>query len=126
MSIKKEWDEDPEWKLRVGVDRPILIAFTRHLSALLAGGVPLAKSLECLTRQDEAPNFGAVVYEVMGSVCAGATLSASLRAFPRTFSSLYVEMVKTGESSGKLTEALDRLALWLERDDRTSRRSDRP
>ncbi len=89
---------------------------------MLGAGIPLVRGLECLSRQEEAPNFGLVVQEVVKKVSAGSSLSESIRAFPRVFSPLYAAMLRVGEASGNLAEALDRLGGWLERDDATYRK----
>jgi type IV pilus assembly protein PilC len=115
-------DEGTTWQARATVPRRVLVGFSRHLSAMLNGGIPLVRCLECLSRQDDALNFGVVVEDVARRVSTGAQLSDSLRFFPRTFSPLYIGMIKVGEMSGQLTKGLDRLGEWLERDDRICQR----
>ena len=86
---------------------------------MLQGGVPLVVCLECLCRQDEDENFGVVIGEVTDKVSTGWALSGAVRAYPKLFSPLYLAMLKVGENSGRLGVALDRLAIWIERDEAT-------
>lgn len=107
------------WRSRVKTPRREVAVFSRHLSVMLQGGVPLTRCLECLTQQEKFPNFGVVVDEIGQAIAEGHSLSESVAPFSRTFPPLYSRMLKVGESSGQLTVALDRLANWLEQDEKT-------
>lgn len=78
------------------------------------------RALETLSHQPECPNFGAVVCEVTKSVTRGHSFSSALSAFPRIFPPIYVTMVRVGENTGNLTDSLDSLRLWMERDEATA------
>jgi general secretion pathway protein F len=87
---------------------------TRQLATLLSSGLPLLGALSALLEQEESPGLKAALSSVRDSVREGASLADALKANPRAFSQLYVNMVSAGEVSGTLDITLDRLADFLE------------
>ena len=87
---------------------------TRQLATLLSSGLPLLDALSALVEQEESPGLKAALSSVRDSVREGASLADALKANPRAFSQLYVNMVSAGEVSGTLDITLDRLADFLE------------
>jgi len=90
---------------------------TQQLSVLLRSGVPLVEALNALIDQLEHPELKAAFTETRDQVNEGTTLANALRAHPKIFLPLYVNMVAAGEASGTLEEVLGRLAEFL--DDQT-------
>ena len=91
----------------------ILASITRRLSTLLASGVPLTESIGALSaeQKDEWKN---VLIDLKESLTAGASLARAMQAYPDIFPDFYTGMIAAGESSGKLTEVLLKLADFLE------------
>ncbi len=84
--------------------------FTRELANLLAGGVPLSRALSLLRR--EASNAAAkqLWSEIHDDVVGGTALADALAKFPRSFSQVYVAMVRAGEAGGFLDVVLAQIA----------------
>lgn len=93
-----------------------LVVFTRQLSTLVNAGVPLVKSLSTLQAQSESKVLKKDLAIVVQAVESGSSLADSLGAHPKTFSTIYVNMVRAGEEGGILDEVLKRLALQQEKD----------
>lgn len=93
-----------------------LVIFTRQLSTLVNAGVPLARSLTTLQQQSESKVLKSQLESVIKKIEAGSPLADALAAFPKTFSSIYVNMVRAGEEGGILDDVLKRLALQQEKD----------
>jgi general secretion pathway protein F len=91
--------------------------FTRQLAGLLRAGVPILRALDTIQRQSESPAFQSVMTDMASAVRDGKTLSEALRRYPALFPDLYINMVRSGESSGMLEEILLRLAEAREGDD---------
>jgi type II secretory pathway component PulF len=102
------------FKHRVGV-RDVVI-FTRQLSVLSSANLPLVQALKILVNQLSNPRLQAVVAEIAGEVEGGMKLSRALARHPKLFSDFYVNIVRSGETSGKLDEILNYLADQLEKD----------
>ena len=93
-----------------------LVIFTRQLATLVNAGVPLVRSLSTLQTQTESAMLKQELGEVVKKVEGGTSLGDALSDHPKTFSSIYVNMVKAGEEGGILDEVLRRLALQQEKD----------
>lgn len=87
---------------------------TRQLSVLLRSGVPLVESLSALIEQLDQPELKTAFTDTRNQVNEGSTLADALKAHPKIFASLYVNMVAAGEASGTLEEVLGRLAEFLD------------
>jgi type IV pilus assembly protein PilC len=92
-----------------------LVIFTRQLSAMVGAGVPLLRSLSSLEQHSESPALKVVLVTVIKDVEGGASFGDALAKHPRTFSDVYVNMVRAGEAAGILDEILKRLALQQEK-----------
>ena len=89
--------------------------FTRLLATMLSTGLPLVDALSNLSLQ-ESGYFREVIRSIQNDVQSGVSLSESMSRFPEVFTSLYVNLVKAGEASGKVSEVLNKLADTLEAD----------
>src|SRR5438552_1659548 len=98
-----------------GVDSKELAVFTRQFSVMIDAGLPLVQCLEILAGQQENKTFQKVLTATRGSVEGGATLSTAMRAHPKVFDALYVNMVEAGETGGILDTILQRLSSYIEK-----------
>ncbi|WP_242339626.1 MULTISPECIES: type II secretion system inner membrane protein GspF [unclassified Anaeromyxobacter] len=101
------------WVLgRVGA-RDLAVA-TRQLAVLAHAGIPLVEALTALVDQVEHERLKRVLGDVKQRVNEGSSLADALAVHPRVFSTLYVNMIRAGESSGALEIVLVRLAEFTE------------
>jgi len=94
-----------------------LTVATRQLATMVASGMTLLRALYVLEAQTESRLLRDAVVAVRKDVEAGLLFSAALARHPKVFSPLYVAMVESGETGGRLDEALIRVADQLEKDD---------
>ncbi len=83
---------------------------TRQLADLLGGGLPLLNALTLLSKQIEHPALRRIIEQVASSVREGQSLSEAMAVYPHVFPPLYSSMVRAGEATGGLEQALSRLA----------------
>lgn len=85
-------------------------SFTRELANLLAAGIPLSRALALLRR--EASNAAAkqLWSDIHDDVVGGTALADALAKYPKVFSTVYVAMVRAGESGGFLEVVLTQIA----------------
>ncbi len=105
-----------EIKLFKGVSGRDKAIFSRQLSILFKSKVALTESLRVMVNQATSSVFREKILKIAESVEGGASLSKALSRFPETFSPFFIGMIKSGETSGKLSEALEYLADHLERE----------
>ncbi|KKT76173.1 MAG: hypothetical protein UW86_C0001G0039 [Microgenomates group bacterium GW2011_GWA1_Microgenomates_45_10] len=92
-----------------------LVLFTRQLSTMFTAGLQLTDALSLLRRQLSS-RFGEVIADLQTSIEGGSSLSDAMAKHGDVFTSVYIALVKTGESSGLLDEVLTRLADNLEKE----------
>ena len=91
--------------------RPAEVAMmTRQLSTLVGAGLPLVSAIDTLIPQTKSSIFKRILAQIKESIVEGNSFAGSLSPFPGIFSSLYVNMVHAGETSGTLEIVLERLA----------------
>ena len=92
-----------------------IVLFTKQLAVLIQAKVPLVQSLKVMERQVENPTFSRIIGEVAGDVDAGMVFSRALAKYPNVFSNFFIQMVRSGEISGRLEETLVYLADYINR-----------
>ena len=92
------------------------VIFARQLSTMINSGLPIVQALNILAEQTPNKNFKTIIGNVAGDVEGGLSFSESIAKYQRVFSQIFVNLVKSGEASGKLDEVLDRLATQMEKD----------
>ncbi len=91
-------------------------SLTSNLAMLISAGLPLLQALDALAEQADTPRIRDLLAQLTRDIEEGSSLSGAFSRYPTTFSTLYVGIVSGGEASGRLDEALQRLATYLERD----------
>ena len=87
---------------------------TRQFATLMAASLTMVDSLTALIEQTENSTLKRILTQVRESVNEGSSLAAALAQHRRTFSNLFVNMVRAGEASGALPSVLLRLAEFSE------------
>ena len=92
------------------------ILFSKQLAVLLKAGTPVLQALELLIQQFEG-RMRAMLVAIKDDVKGGSSLADALKKYPSVFDTIYVQLVRAGEASGRLEQVLDRLTDYLERRD---------
>jgi len=100
-----------------GIDMRALAVFSRQFATLVASGMPMLRTLHTLEEQTEDEQIEAAVASVRSDVEAGSTLEQAMERHPKVFDRLFRAMVRSGEQSGRLEDALDRIAFQVEKTD---------
>lgn len=88
-----------------GIKRKDLVAFLLHVASYVEAGVPLLSALQDY-REPEKPALDAAVQDVRRRIEGGSSLSEAMEAHPAIFKPLQVNMVRAGEATGRLDEAI--------------------
>ena len=111
--------KEPFWakiNLFQKVDLKELSAFSRQLSMMFDAKVSLVESLNALAKQTKNQVFQDNIFSLAEEIEGGMAFSKALSMHPKVFSVFYISMIKAGEASGKLTDSLNYLADYLERE----------
>src|ERR1700709_533246 len=100
-----------------GVDMRELAIFARQFPALIASGMPMLRTLHTLEEQTQDEQIKEAAAGVRADIEAGSSLEAAMERYPKVFDRLFRAMVRSGEQSGRLDEAMDRIAFQVEKAD---------
>ena len=92
-----------------------IVIFSKELSILLMAGVSLVESLRIQYEQEESPYFKEQIFKVSNMVEDGVPFSVALSRFPNIFSNFFINIVRSGEESGKMQESLLHLSDYIEK-----------
>lgn len=87
---------------------------TRQLSTLVSAGIPLVESLMALEDQIENVKLKSSITTIRERVTEGSKMSDAMKAFPKLYDELFINMINAGENSGALDIVLQRLADFTE------------
>lgn len=97
-------------KIGTGIKPKDITIFARQFSTMINAGLSLTKCLAILGQQTESAALRVIIAQVGKDVEAGQSLSDSMGRHPKVFPSIFVNMVRAGETGGVLDEVLNRVA----------------
>lgn len=110
----------------LGFSRGFTIAeqarFSRQLSALLKGGVPLTKALVGVESQEAWKHRRQIIVQLREGIEKGRDLSVVIAELKTIFSPTLLAVIRVGETTGKLDFAFAQLAAHLDREMEHQRR----
>lgn len=89
--------------------------FFRSFACLFRAGIPIERSLGILGDQAENAGLRVLLQSMAKDLVHGHSLTAVFSRVPEVFSSYHVRMIRVGEMSGKMDDALEQLAIAEER-----------
>jgi len=93
-----------------------IVLFSRQVAIMFKSDVPIIEAFRSIASQTRKIKFKEKILKIAQEVEGGNSLSNAFRLYPKLFSSFYVNMVKSGEASGKMSEVFLYLADYLERE----------
>ena len=98
-----------------GIKARDMAVFSRQFATLIESGMPMLRSLHTLEDQTEDERLRDAITGIRQDVEAGSSLGEAMERRPQVFDPMFRAMVRSGESSGRLDEALERVAFQLEK-----------
>jgi len=99
-----------------------IVFMARQISTLFEANVSAYKAFTLISEQAENQKLKQQLQTITNDLASGSTISQALSQYPETFSNFFVNMVKSGEESGKLSETFLFLADYMERQYELSRK----
>jgi len=99
---------------KMRISKKDLAIFMRQFSTLLESQVPLGEALRTLYLQAATPAIKDLVFALVSDLDSGLPLSKSIEKRSDIFGEFYIQMIKSGEISGRLEEVLSYLADYAE------------
>jgi type IV pilus assembly protein PilC len=92
-----------------------ILAFFQQLSTLFRAGTPIHDALIIASGQSQSTQLQTIIVDVARKVASGNSLYGSLGKYPEHFKQEWIEVIKSGESSGLLGEVLMRLQTQIDK-----------
>ena len=92
-----------------------LVIFTKKLEAMMRAGLPILDTIILIIDQVENKTMKAVIEQIKVDVESGVPLSEAFGKHPIVFDEIYVNLLKAGESSGKMDTFLGKLVEGIEK-----------
>ncbi|MFH1773107.1 MAG: type II secretion system F family protein [Patescibacteria group bacterium] len=89
--------------------------FIQHLSIMLKVGISLLVCLKTLEKQTSNKKFSEIINDISSNVEKGTTFTESLKPHEKIFGQLFINMIESGEISGKLEEVLQQLYIQFKK-----------
>lgn len=120
LSVTNIRDITNEWSGRIfqfisPIKNKDLVIFARQFSVMISANVPIVESLVVLIEQTNNLTLKNLIANLAFDVDSGSFLSDALAKYPKHFSSLFINIIRSGETSGKLDEVLSYLADEMEK-----------
>lgn len=93
-----------------------VVGISRALSVMVSASVPLTEALHNMARQAENPRLRFILLDIASEVEGGGRLSDAIERHVQVFGAFFVNMIRSGETSGQLSEVLEYLADQQEKD----------
>ncbi len=100
--------------LKKPVKHADIILFTKQFNSLFKAGVPIIRAFQVLEAQTQNSTLKEAIASMSQNIKQGSSLYGAMERHGTIFSPLYVSMVKAGETSGTVTESLERLIYIIE------------
>jgi len=95
-----------------------MAALCWQLTTMVEGGVPIIQALETLSEDMDNISLQKSIGKIVEKMKQGESFSDSVAYFPKLFNAVASAIILAGESSGKMPNALNRLAVYFDNRDK--------
>lgn len=121
---KGSQDDIPIWQRDLGGTKDVhtikisnkrLLTFMHQMALMIRSGISLSVAMAVMCDTEKDKNMLRILQEITANLYNGITLSQSLSTF-KTFPTVYVNIIQTGEANGRLDEAFDKCVNLLKKE----------
>jgi type IV pilus assembly protein PilC len=93
-----------------------LVNMCRRFSIMYSSGLPLMDCLSSLVRDNESMRLSQALEDIRSGIERGSNVADAFSKHPRVFPSIFVNLLRAGESAGKFDYVLEQLATYMEKE----------
>ena len=93
-----------------------IVIFTKKLETMVRAGLPILETISMLEDQTEDTGLKRIIGQIRQDIESGTPLSDSFAKHPKAFDNVYINLLRAGESSGKVDLFLKKLVINMEKD----------
>lgn len=95
-----------------------VIVFTKKLETMVRAGLPILETIKMIKDQTEDSGLKWIVGQIEQDVESGTPLSDAFARHSQAFNNVYINLLRAGESSGKVDLFLKKLVIGMEKDEK--------
>lgn len=95
-----------------------VITFTKKLETMVRAGLPILETITMIEEQTEDPGLKWIIGKIHQDVESGVPLSDAFAKHHQVFNNVYINLLRAGESSGKVDLFLKKLVISMEKDEK--------
>ena len=95
-----------------------VIVFTKKLETMIRAGLPILETIAMIQEQTEDQGLKWVIEKIHQDVESGTPLSDAFAKHSQVFNNVYINLLRAGESSGKVDLFLKKLVIGMEKDEK--------
>ena len=95
-----------------------VIVFTKKLETMIRAGLPILETIAMIQEQTEDQSLKWVIEKIHRDVESGTPLSNAFARHSQVFNNVYINLLRAGESSGKVDLFLKKLVIGMEKDEK--------
>jgi len=114
-STEKKSAFDIEFLAFTRIKNKEVVILSRQIATLFEAQVSALRVFRLLAGEIDNKKLASILSQVADDIQGGSPISKALSKHPKAFSTFYVNMVRAGEESGKLSETFGYLADYLDR-----------
>ncbi len=92
-----------------------LVIYLRQFATLIKAGVTIVDATNILAEQTESKALKKALVEIEVELRMGKPFSEAAEKHKKVFSSMFINLIKAGETGGNMEETLERLAVFVEK-----------
>jgi len=93
-----------------------VVVFTKKLETMIRAGLPILETIVMIEEQTKDKGLKWIIGEIHKSVESGNSFTDSFAKYPSVFSTVYINLLRAGEASGKVDLFLQKLITSMEKD----------
>ncbi len=99
-----------------------IVSFTKQFATMVKAGLPILGTLEMVRDQTVNLSMKEMIENIRKKLEGGVALSECFSEYPSYFDSIYINLIKGGEASGKLDIFMFKLVLSLEKKEKIKKK----
>lgn len=122
IEIKKNYgkvEKKEKVEKKVNINKSVklkeLMMYTKQFAAMTKAGLPVLETFVLLSKQVENPVLREISKLIKDDLEEGVPLSISFKKYPKVFDNIYINMLKSGESSGQMDFYLKKLTETIQK-----------
>lgn len=92
-----------------------IVSMCRQFSIMYNSGLNLMDCMQTVAKENESKQLSRILHEIHDQIAKGSSVADAFSRYQDVFSAFFINMLRTGEVTGKLDYVLDKLSIYVEK-----------